>query len=578
MLPSALLRGRKAVLLRRGVPIALGGLVITGAGVAYADHGDSGPAYRTASASVGEVDQLVTLTGTVTQLTQQDASFGVSGTVKKVQVAAGDKVSAGDTLATLDTTGLQAAVTAAKATLAKANAQLETDEAADDSTSTSSASPSATASAAPSTGSGTTPGTGTGRTGSGVTGTTAGGIDLAGPTKAVVTALATASTDLKKVTAAITARDAACDSVLTGTGTTTPDATASASPTDDPSAQPTATPAVAGSTPTTVDLQSCIDAMTAVNDLQSHVATDQAAVQSTQNALSVAMDKAVAAIAAQATTTASTATSATSGAADTTSANTGGGRQAVNAVDQAAQIAVDNASVLAAQAALDSANEDLNEAVLTAPIDGVVGTVGITKGSTAATSNTITILGNGAVTVTLNVPQATAAKLKKGMAANVTADGASAPSDGTVDSIGVMPSTSNGSSTYPVVLVVNNPADGLAEGAAATVAITVKAVDNAVTVPNSAVTSTGTGATGYVTLLQNGKAVRQTVTTGAVGTTLTQIVSGVTMGQTVVLADASADVPATSATANTGGGNFTGGANLPVGGFPGGGTGNGPRN
>jgi RND family efflux transporter MFP subunit len=578
MLPSALLRGRKAVLLRRGVPIALGGLVITGAGVAYADHGDSGPAYRTASASVGEVDQLVTLTGTVTQLTQQDASFGVSGTVKKVQVAAGDKVSAGDTLATLDTTGLQAAVTAAKATLAKANAQLETDEAADNSTSTSSASPSATASAAPSTGSGTTPGTGTGRTGSGVTGTTAGGIDLAGPTKAVVTALATASTDLKKVTAAITARDAACDSVLTGTGTTTPDATASASPTDDPSAQPTATPAVASSTPTTVDLQSCIDAMTAVNDLQSHVATDQAAVQSTQNALSVAMDKAVAAIAAQATTTASTATSATSGAADTTSANTGGGRQAVNAVDQAAQIAVDNASVLAAQAALDSANEDLNEAVLTAPIDGVVGTVGITKGSTAATSNTITILGNGAVTVTLNVSQATAAKLKKGMAANVTADGASAPSAGTVDSIGVMPSTSNGSSTYPVVIVVNNPADGLAEGAAATVAITVKAVDNAVTVPNSAVTSTGTGATGYVTLLQNGKAVRQTVTTGAVGTTLTQIVSGVTMGQTVVLADASADVPASSATANTGGGNFTGGANLPVGGFPGGGTGNGPRN
>jgi macrolide-specific efflux system membrane fusion protein len=145
----------------------------------------------------------------------------------------------------------------------------------------------------------------------------------------------------------------------------------------------------------------------------------------------------------------------------------------------------------------------------------------------------------------------------------------------------VLPSTSNGSSTYPVVVVVNNPADGLAEGAAATVAITLKAVDNAVTVPNSAVTATGSGATAYVTLIQNGKAVRQTVTTGAVGTTLTQIVSGVTAGQTVALADASADVPASSTTATTGGGggNFTGGGNFPAGGGPGGGgTGNSQRN
>jgi RND family efflux transporter MFP subunit len=215
--------------------------------------------------------------------------------------------------------------------------------------------------------------------------------------------------------------------------------------------------------------------------------------------------------------------------------------------------------------------------VLTAPIDGVVGAVGITKGSTASTGNTITILGNGAVTVTLDVPQATAAKLQKGMAAKVTADGAAAPSDGTVESIGVLPSSSNGSSTYPVVVVVNNPADGLAEGAAATVAITLKAVDNVVTVPNSAVTATGSGATAYVTLIQNGKAVRQTVTTGAVGTTLTQIIDGVTAGQTVALADASADVPASSTTATTGGGgNFTGGGNFPAGG--GGGAGNGQRN
>jgi multidrug efflux pump subunit AcrA (membrane-fusion protein) len=127
-----------------------------------------------------------------------------------------------------------------------------------------------------------------------------------------------------------------------------------------------------------------------------------------------------------------------------------------------------------------------------------------------------------------------------------------------------------------VVIVVPNPADGLAEGAAATVAITLKAVSNVVTVPNSAVTATGTGATAFVTLLQDGKAVRQTVTTGAVGSTVTEIVSGLTAGQSVVIANPSAAVPASSTTANTRGfgGNF-GGGNFGGGNFIGGGRRNG---
>jgi multidrug efflux pump subunit AcrA (membrane-fusion protein) len=611
------------------------------------------------------VDQLVTLTGTVAKLTQEDASFGVSGTVKKVEVAAGDKVTVGDTLAELDTSDLDAAVTAAKATLARAKAQLETDSAAADDTSSSSSSSSSgsksTATPSPSptpttgTGSGGKGGTGTGGTGTGGTGTgtggtgtgtgaggtgtggtgttpdtTVGGVDLAAPTNAVVTALAKATTDLDQVATLISARDSACNTVLNGGGdTSTPDPTPSDSPTgeptDAPSDQPTdsptdsptdaptdapsdaPTPATETSFVTTDassadDLQACITAMKAVSDLQDQVNTDQIAVQTKETALKTAMDQAVAALKAQATTgtgTTGTGTSGTGGTGTGTGAtgtggtgtkggaggtktgtgasagsgttggsgSTGGGRsgQTLDPVDQAARVAVDNASILAAQAALDSAHEDVDEAVLTAPIDGVVGTVGITKGESASTSNTITILGNGAVKVTLDVPQATAAKLKKGMTAQVTADGATAPSDGVVDSIGIMPSSSSGSSTYPVVIVVNKPADGLAEGAAATVAITLKAVAGAVTVPNSAVTSTGSGATGFVTLLQDGKTTRQVVTTGAVGTTVTQIVSGLTAGQTVVLADSSADVPASSTTANTnrgfgGGGTFGGGA------------------
>jgi multidrug efflux pump subunit AcrA (membrane-fusion protein) len=635
MFSSALLRDRKMVLVRRGVPIALGGVIITGAGMAYADHGNGGPDYRTASASVGEVDQLVTLTGTVAKLTQEDASFGVSGTVKKVAVATGDKVTKGDVLATLDTTDLDAAVTAAKATLAKAKAQLETDGAAGDSSSSSTSTTSSSGSGSAGTGSGGSAGTGSsgqagagtgsGSSGSGAASTTVGGVDLAAPTNAVVAALATATADLAKVTDAVTARDAACDTVLNSDGaTSTSTATDSGSSdagtagsgasdagaadsgslatgssdsgaagagssgsgsTDSGSDDTTATAGDTAATPvTTDDLKYCIAAVDAVTALQNQVATDQAAVQTKETALKAAMDQAVAALTEQAAaassgTTGSDSTGATGGTGSgggsgaTGGSGADGGRQ-TNAVDQAARIAVDNAAILSAQAALDSADEDLDEATLTAPIDGIVGAIGITKGSSASTSNTITILGDGAVKVTLDVPQATAQKLRKGMTATVTADGANAASDGTVESVGIVPSSSGGAGTYPVVVVVNNPADGLAEGAAATVAITLRAVDNAVTVPNSAVTSTGTGATGYVTLLQNGRAVRQTVTTGAVGATVTQIVSGVTAGQTVVLADTAADVPASSTAANAGGANVGGGGFLGgFGGGAGGGTG-----
>ncbi|HEY2834390.1 MAG TPA: efflux RND transporter periplasmic adaptor subunit [Sporichthyaceae bacterium] len=657
MLPSVL-RDRKTVLLRRGVPIALGGIVITGTGMAWAGHGDSAPEYRTGLASVGSVDQLVTLTGTVAKLTQEDASFGVSGTVKKVEVASGDKVSAGEVLAELDPSDLDAAVTAAEATLARAKATLETDQTAADastSSSTTSSSSSSSTKSTPSPSPSPTPSTGSDKPGSGKgagTGTgastTVGGVDLAAPTRAVVTALAKATADLQKVSDAVKARDTACDPVFnagstdTGSGDSTPSPDPSGDPTSDPSAAPTdsadptpsATPSSDSETHTTSvetsdststsDLQSCIDAMKAVSDLQDAVATDQNDVQTKETALQTAMDQAVANLKAQPTgntggagtgtgtgtgsgtgTGTGTGTGATgstgkggsgtgskgstggtgSGASTTTGGSGSGGRggQTLDPVDAAARVAVDNAAILAAQAALESAQEDREEAVLTAPIDGIVGSVGITKSSSASTSNTITILGNGAVKVSLDVPATTAAKLKKGMTAQVTADGASAPSAGTVDSIGILPSSSNGSSTYPVVIVVPNPADGLAEGAAATVAITLKAVSNVVTVPNSAVTATGTGANGFVVLMQNGKATRQTVTTGAVGSTVTEITSGVTAGQSVVIADPSQDVPASNTSTNTrgfgggglGGGTFTGGA--AGGNFGGGANGGGAR-
>ena len=54
--------------------------------------------------------------------------FGTSGTVAKVSVSAGQRVRPGQVLARLDTTALDANVTEAEATLARAKAQLASDE------------------------------------------------------------------------------------------------------------------------------------------------------------------------------------------------------------------------------------------------------------------------------------------------------------------------------------------------------------------------------------------------------------------------------------------------------------------
>ena len=65
-----------------------------------------------------------TLAGTIQASDQADLSFRVGGKVAEVNVDAGDEVSAGDIIATLDKTQLQLAADSAKAQLQRANAVL----------------------------------------------------------------------------------------------------------------------------------------------------------------------------------------------------------------------------------------------------------------------------------------------------------------------------------------------------------------------------------------------------------------------------------------------------------------------
>jgi multidrug efflux pump subunit AcrA (membrane-fusion protein) len=85
----------------------------------------------TATAATGTYKTTVSASGTVAAAHEADLSFGVSGTVTDVRVAAGDKVAKGQVLATVDRTSLRAALAAARSSLTAARSQLGDDVDAD---------------------------------------------------------------------------------------------------------------------------------------------------------------------------------------------------------------------------------------------------------------------------------------------------------------------------------------------------------------------------------------------------------------------------------------------------------------
>jgi multidrug efflux pump subunit AcrA (membrane-fusion protein) len=89
----------------------------------------------TVPVTTGTIQQTVASSGTIEPASQATLNFPVSGTVTAVDVKAGQAVTAGQVLATVDTTALSEEVSAAQAQLTAANDRLASDEASGASTS-----------------------------------------------------------------------------------------------------------------------------------------------------------------------------------------------------------------------------------------------------------------------------------------------------------------------------------------------------------------------------------------------------------------------------------------------------------
>jgi multidrug efflux pump subunit AcrA (membrane-fusion protein) len=119
----------------------------------------------------------------------------------------------------------------------------------------------------------------------------------------------------------------------------------------------------------------------------------------------------------------------------------------------------------------------------------------------------------------------------------VTFPAAGAAVTGKVTQISLSSITSNNVIQYPVTVTLQNVPDTVRLGASATVSITTGSVDDALYVPSGAVTSVGR--THTVTVVRDGTESVVQVRIGLVGDRGTQIVSGLSAGDVVVLPTAS---------------------------------------
>ena len=170
------------------------------------------------------------------------------------------------------------------------------------------------------------------------------------------------------------------------------------------------------------------------------------------------------------------------------------------------------------------------------------------------------MISTGSYVVDASVGAGDLANIAKGDQVTITTAGSTSPVFGLVSSIGIVASTTSGTSAFPVVVNVTGSPSGLYAGSSVNVSIIYKQLSNVLVVPSLAVTRANGNA--YVTVDKNGVKSQHLITVGLSSGGSTQVVSGLTSGDTVVV-----PVPVTRTGGTTGGfGGFGGGG----GGFGGG--------
>lgn len=218
-----------------------------------------------------------------------------------------------------------------------------------------------------------------------------------------------------------------------------------------------------------------------------------------------------------------------------------------NASWLAAQAAYINQQNVIAQATANVASTYLAyqqaSSIITAPTEGILSDVTIAPGmqiaaptsTTTVSSQTVAaIKTQGIPVITVSLSEIDVAKVKVGQQATITFDALPTQTfTGKVLGINTTGTVSNGVTTYPATIILDTQNDSILPNMSTTANIITNVKQNVLLVPSAAV-STSNGQS-FVQVLQNNKPVSVAVTTGESSDSDTEITSGLSVGQTIVI-------------------------------------------
>jgi multidrug efflux pump subunit AcrA (membrane-fusion protein) len=201
------------------------------------------------------------------------------------------------------------------------------------------------------------------------------------------------------------------------------------------------------------------------------------------------------------------------------------------------------------------------------------GSLGGSSSSSTSSSGFAEIVNTDTLTMTVAFSESDISQVKVGQPATVTLDALPGVELAAhISSISLVGTTSSSVVSYDAVLTLDQNDSRVRPGMSASASV-ITGQASGVTVPNAAVT--GSGSVGTVNLMKDGKEVSRQVVIGLRGDSRTQIISGVSGGDQLVITIALPSLSSTSTTggSGTGSGTLGGGGLGGLGGLGGGGGG-----
>lgn len=198
------------------------------------------------------------------------------------------------------------------------------------------------------------------------------------------------------------------------------------------------------------------------------------------------------------------------------------------------QIASDWAALIQAQKQLDDAEELLDHATLTAPVDGTVVSVSVVAGLPTGSGRAIELMSDQ-LEVNAEFSESDLPSVALGQAASITISATDAELSGEVVAVAQTSSSSGSGSvvSYRVTILLADVPAAVRPGMSAEVAVTTAEAQGVLAIPSIALTGAAGNYSVRVVDASGQVTVRQ-VTVGLVSTSMAEIESGITAGDEVV--------------------------------------------